>query len=429
MEDVIKLKGGRIVKKSYLTHFVVLIFSILLIGCQAHTPQVSYPPFQSVDLDSKLSSGGYRQKADNFVAILDASRSVGDAEGGRTQFEMARNFLYRMNQTLPNVPVSSALRSFGHWRIRDGQQTILHYGPTSWSRGDFQAALDAVPWGAGASPVDQAFDNASQDMASMTGPTAVILVGDGQYDTASAVAAAERMKTRYGEDVCIFTVLVGTEGADTVQTMTDIANVGGCGFFGYAGELESPQAMASWVESVFWAKGAAPAPMDSDGDGVADGKDACPGTPRGVTVDSKGCPLDSDGDGVYDYLDKCPNTPMGATVDARGCWVIRGINFNTGESLINPVSYRLLDEVADILARNPTLKVEIQGHTDNRGSAAFNRKLSEKRANAVLDYLVQKGVSRDRLTAAGYGFSRPAASNDTPEGRAQNRRVELKPMR
>jgi OOP family OmpA-OmpF porin len=148
-----------------------------------------------------------------------------------------------------------------------------------------------------------------------------------------------------------------------------------------------------------------------------------------VTVDSKGCPLDSDGDGVYDYLDKCPNTPKGATVDARGCWVIRGINFNTGESIIDPASYRFLDEVADILAQNPALKVEIQGHTDNRGSAAFNQKLSEKRANAVLDYLVQKGVSRDRLTAAGYGFSRPAASNDTPEGRAQNRRVELKPMR
>lgn len=174
------------------------------------------------------------------MAILDASRSVGDAEGGRTQFEMARNFLYRMNQTLPDIPVSSALRSFGHWRIRDGQQTILHYGPTNWSRADFQAALDTVPWGAGASPVDQAFDNSSQDMASRAGPTAVILVGDGKYDTATAVAAAERMKSRYGEDVCIYTVLVGTADADAVQSMTDIADAGRCGFYQYAGDLESP---------------------------------------------------------------------------------------------------------------------------------------------------------------------------------------------
>jgi OOP family OmpA-OmpF porin len=416
-------------RKTFLTYFVVLCSSIVLIGCQAHTPQVSYPPFQSVDLDSKLSSGGYRQKADNFVAIMDASRSVGDTESGRTKFEMARNFLYRANQSLPDIPVSSALRSFGHWRIRDGLQTILHYGPTNWNRAEFQAALDTVTWGAGASPVDQALDNSSQDMASMTGPTAVILVGDGKYDTAAAVAAAERMKTRYDENVCIYTVLVGTADADAVQTMTDIANAGGCGFNAAAGELESPQAMANWVESVFWAKGAAPAPMDSDGDGVVDSKDACPDTPRGVTVDSKGCPLDSDGDGVYDYLDKCPATPKGATVDARGCWVVKGINFNTGESIIKPVSHRFLDEVAAILINNPALKVEIQGHTDNRGSAAFNQKLSENRANAVLDYLVQRGVPRNRLAAIGYGFSRPAASNSTPEGRAQNRRVELKPMR
>ena len=417
------------VKKKFYSYFTTWLIGAVLISCQAHTPQVSYPPYQSINLDSKLSSGGYSQKADNFVAILDASRSVGEAQGGRTQFEMARNFFYRMNQTLPDIPVRSALRSFGHWHIWDGRQTILHYGPTDWNRGNFQSALDVVPWGAGASPVDQAFDNSSQDMASMTGPTAVILAGDGQYDGNAAVAAVKRMKTRYGDDICVYTVLVGTAEADAVQRMTEIANASGCGFYVSAGELESPLAIANWVESVFWAKGTVPTPMDSDGDGVIGSKDACPGTPQGVTVDSKGCPLDSDGDGVFDYLDKCPGTPKGATIDARGCWVIRGINFNTGESIIDPASYRFLDEVADILTQNPALKVEIQGHTDNRGSAAFNQKLSEKRANAVLDYLLQKGISRNRLTAAGYGFSRPAASNSTPEGRAQNRRVELKTIR
>ena len=122
-------------------------------------------------------------------------------------------------------------------------------------------------------------------------------------------------------------------------------------------------------------------------------------------------------------------TPIGARVDVRGCWVIKGVNFNTGKSEITPASYRHLDEVAVILAKNPSLKVEIQGHTDNRGAADYNMMLSDKRANAVRAYLVKHGISADRLSAVGYGLTRPAVSNDTPEGRAQNRRVELKPIK
>ena len=170
------------------------------------------------------------------------------------------------------------------------------------------------------------------------------------------------------------------------------------------------------------------APLDSDGDGVYDNYDQCPDTPNGVAVDSKGCPPDLDGDGVYDYLDKCPTTPKGATVDNRGCWVIRGVKFETARWDIKAMSYRHLDEVATILKNNLGLKVEIQGHTDNRGSAKYNQKLSDRRANAVMGYLVGRGISPNRLTASGYGFSKPATSNDTPAGRAQNRRVELKPV-
>jgi OOP family OmpA-OmpF porin len=87
-----------------------------------------------------------------------------------------------------------------------------------------------------------------------------------------------------------------------------------------------------------------------------------------------------------------------------------------------------LDGVVAVLKRNPTLRVEIQGHTDNIGSEASNRKLSENRARAVMEYLVKKGVEAERLSAAGYGSSRPIASNDTLEGRARNRRVELTPV-
>jgi len=169
-------------------------------------------------------------------------------------------------------------------------------------------------------------------------------------------------------------------------------------------------------------------PLDSDEDGVYDYQDQCPDTPKGVSVDSQGCPLDTDKDGVYDYLDKCPDTPRGATVNHRGCWVLTGVLFETARWDIKPQAYSRLNEIVDILKKNPSLRLEIQGHTDTQGSERLNKRLSENRAQAVMEYLVKQGIEPRRLRAVGLWFTQPAASNDTPEGRAQNRRVELKPV-
>ena len=169
-------------------------------------------------------------------------------------------------------------------------------------------------------------------------------------------------------------------------------------------------------------------PLDSDGDGVFDYRDKCPNTPKNVAVNEQGCPLDSDKDGVYNYLDKCPNTPEGAKVNSMGCWVLAGVLFDTSKADIKASMSSVLDEVVDVLNKNKAIKVEVQGHTDSRGSKKLNQALSESRAAAVMDYLVKKGIAAYRLTAVGYGFSRPMASNDTEWGRAQNRRVELKPV-
>jgi len=169
-------------------------------------------------------------------------------------------------------------------------------------------------------------------------------------------------------------------------------------------------------------------PVDSDGDGIYDDQDQCPNTLAGITVDSRGCPMDSDGDGVLDNEDRCPATPKGATVDSRGCWVLRDLRFETNKADINTEGARILDNVVTIMRSNPTLRLEIQGHTDNKGSAAYNKSLSQKRAESVMDYLIGRGISNDRLSAMGYGFEKPAASNDTVEGRAENRRVQLNPI-
>jgi outer membrane protein OmpA-like peptidoglycan-associated protein len=136
-------------------------------------------------------------------------------------------------------------------------------------------------------------------------------------------------------------------------------------------------------------------------------------------------PKDSDGDGIFDSKDRCPNTPRGATVNAEGCWVIPAVLFDTDKTEIKDM-YRLgIDRVIVVLKNNPGAKMEVQGHTDNQASAAYNQRLSERRAKAVKDYMVAEGISPSRLITKGYGFSRPVATNDNATGRAQNRRVEL----
>ncbi len=166
--------------------------------------------------------------------------------------------------------------------------------------------------------------------------------------------------------------------------------------------------------------------IDSDKDGVVDRLDKCPGTPAGVQVDSNGCALDSDHDGVADYLDKCPGTPQGFQVDEKGCPVIYNfqVNFDFNSAKIKPEYMPKIQEFADFLKKNPAYKAEIQGHTDSVGSAAYNLKLSERRAKAVYEKLIELGIDKNRLTYKGYGETRPIAPNTTEEGRAQNRRVE-----
>mgnify|MGYP000662237453 CR=1 FL=1 len=139
---------------------------------------------------------------------------------------------------------------------------------------------------------------------------------------------------------------------------------------------------------------------------------------------------DLDGDGVLNERDKCPNTRPGAVVDLDGCEVeavieLEGVYFDFDKATIKPEGIVVLNEAAALLQKHERVVVEVAGHTDSVGTDAYNQKLSERRANAVRDYLSSKGVKASRLTARGYGESRPVASNDTKEGRAENRRVEL----
>ena len=174
---------------------------------------------------------------------------------------------------------------------------------------------------------------------------------------------------------------------------------------------------------------------DTDGDGINDEVDKCPNEKGVARYD--GCPVpDRDKDGVNDEEDKCPDLP--GPVSNQGCPEVKeeikkridvaakNIFFATGSYQLLAKSHKSLDDVVKLLSEDPNLKLDVEGHTDNTGKADKNLTLSEKRAQAVHDYLVKKGVSDDRINAAGYGQDRPVADNKTTTGRAKNRRVELK---
>ena len=181
---------------------------------------------------------------------------------------------------------------------------------------------------------------------------------------------------------------------------------------------------------------------DNDTDGIPDATDKCPNEPEDKDnfEDADGCPdPDNDKDGVADLDDQCPNEPGPPDGDRPGCprkpalvvvtdkeiKITQQIHFEFDKDIIRPESFPILDAVAEVLQKNPDMRIEIQGHTDNKGSAKYNAKLSDRRAASVRKYLVSHGVAADRLVSHGYGLSRPLVPNDTEQNRALNRRVQF----
>ena len=184
-------------------------------------------------------------------------------------------------------------------------------------------------------------------------------------------------------------------------------------------------------------------PADSDGDGVYDDMDKCPDTPKGVAVDSKGCPLDSDGDGVPDYLDKCPDTPKGVAVDSTGCppvpaakvekvIVLDDLHFDFDKATLTEEATGILKKDMQSMKENPGIKVRIEGHTCAHGQDDYNLRLSDRRANAVKEYLMKEGgITSERLTTIAYGETRlampeiPTPKNKNSTEAKTNRRVHF----
>jgi OOP family OmpA-OmpF porin len=413
-------------KWSYLVSLVLLM--AFLNACTVPAP----PPaeFQA----QPIPGGNWNQKVESLYFILDASFSM-DADG---KLQTAIGVIDHFNQTMPPLNLMVAMRSFGHAEAVSSKISDLMVESRPYARSLLPDGLAKVKKAGGFSHLEQALTDATADLENVKDRIAVIVVSDGKDMGDAPLAAAKSLAKVHPGRLCIYTVQVGAD-AGGQKLLAQIAQASGCGKALTADSLATGAAMNGFVQEVLIS-----GKTDSDGDGVFDDKDRCPDTPRGVTVDMLGCPLDSDKDGVPDFKDKCPDTPRGSQVDANGCpppkptlgkvtaagtYVFKDIQFDSNKASLKSSSFAPLNNIAEALKAQPDMKVEIQGHTDSMGKHDYNVGLSQRRAETVKAYLVTKGVDSERLVPRGYGPDRPIASNGTNEGRAVNRRVELKPIR
>ena len=384
--------------------FWLVVLAVTLVGSVAGCANQNAPPLETFQ-PLPVNPSAHFKKFDTFVVVLDTASSMEGSYRKRLEADRTREIVSQMNRMIPDMGYRSALMAFRSGSCLSCEDAVLLYGPVPYNRDEFEAGLAAYREAGEIirfSPTDGDMPATRAIMQGNPGRVALIVVTDSENILhGRAFKTVQKLTAFFGGRLCIYPIQVDRNVIGR-RVVDELVKVGGCGFSVNADEIATPNAMAAYVNQVFLGSAAA----------------AVAAAPVSVVADS-------DGDGVPDSRDTCPNTPKGVKVNAVGCWELKGVFFDSDQAVIKDT--RALDEAVAILKANPKLTGEIQGHTDSTASADYNQKLSEARARAVRDYYIRQGIAPERIRAIGFGETRPAASNDTLEGRALNRRVELHP--
>jgi OmpA-OmpF porin, OOP family len=369
----------------------LLLLVVFLSGCaisHLHPP----PPvekFTSAQLISKLNEGGYLQKTDNLIVIVDALGTSYDGNN-RDMYQMVpkiefgQEILTKMSDTIPPVTHTRALRFFG-WEAESFKEDY------SQSFGLLDIPPQSIPGIIATrtlpdsiiSPLAMTFEAAFLELKEIDGTTSLVVMSDGLNVDRNAMVAARDLKKKYGDSLCIYTILLSDapEGASNLESLSKL---GQCGFATTADEINSQSTMSDFVEKVFFAKTSL--------------VDIAP--PAAITKMPKLLPQDKT-----------------VSIELK-------VEFDFDKTEIRPEFHEEIKKVADFMKTYPLTDTLLEGHTDSKGSHDYNDKLSLRRVTSVRQYLIDKfGVDGERLSVRGAGEREPVASNETAEGRQQNRRV------
>jgi OmpA-OmpF porin, OOP family len=388
---------------------VFSLFFLVFSGCtnRPTQPVVENTKVQKAALETYHSSyfkecqpvdaTGMVKKVDNFVIVFDPSASmttVYEASDGSTadhtdymytKFKFAKQLVNCFNKTIPDLELVSLLTTFGY-----PVYSRLDYGPEPYEQDEYARNLNKIFDADGASPLSPTLDDIGKNLFKLPGKKAVIIISDGEDMGKKEIIAAQELKTRYGDDICIYTIHIGNDKSGR-QIMEKIAVAGKCGLSVKGDSLLSKAKMDELVTEIFLIK-------------------------------------DSDQDGVPDIKDDCPDTLPGLKVDENGCWKLVALGdvlFDFDKYNLKPEGIKVLNQVVALLKKHNFLDLHISGHTDNFGSMPYNIILSKNRVHSGLNFIKNSGISPERLSISWHSFSIPVATNDNSAGRALNRRLEF----
>ncbi|MFB3786035.1 MAG: OmpA family protein [bacterium] len=350
-------------------------------------------PYRATFHGPVVPAEGEELAVNQAVIVVDGSTSM-----QLDKIRVTRALVEAFAQTMPEGNYQTGMVIFG------GDDFEIHNLQPVQESG-LALKAQTIPFIGRSTPIGECLDQVKGMIAQSTGRTAVILFSDGvATDPAYALEAAKNLAA--SGDVCIHTVQISQSvaGGDLLR---QIAGASNCGSARTGESIYTPNAMDDFVRTVFFTKGEAVTP---------------PQPPVEIPVEAE---KDSDGDGVPDSKDECPDTPKGAKVDERGCWIVANVYFDYDKAVVKQEYVGDLTEVASVLKQNPDMKIYVDGHCDFRGSLQYNQKLSERRADAVKNFLIDQGIAADRMVTRGYGETRPIRPNTTEENMAMNRRAEF----
>lgn len=340
---------------------------------------------------SEATAQKYLPKVDNFIFLYDETSSMDEVYKGNAKKRavLAREAMHSINQDIPGYDFVSGLYSVVP--SFKAYLSMINYETLEFEYAIEQTQLPEKHLGP-QTPLSEGLARIGPVLNNLSGPTAVILFSDGGENRGGS---PEDVIESFHEqsDLCFhFVSYAHTE--EEKENIERMSSVNDCSQTITGEEITDPEAREEFVKKIFLKE-----IKDSDGDGVPDHRDKCPDTPKDLVVDEDGCPI-----------------PKRISMD---------IKFDFDKSEIKPEFHDELKKVADFMLDRKDVDVVVEGHTDAIGTEEYNKKLSQRRASSVKDYLVENfGISSSRITTEAYGESEPIAANDNPEGRQKNRRVE-----